>query len=62
MNWYIKWVGIPLTILTWFGIALLLLALFWPIGVVALIAAALLTEQLLIRYARSHQPTIRRGL
>jgi hypothetical protein len=61
VDWYIRYIGIPLTIATWFGLALLLLVVFWPAGVFALIGAALLTERLLARYASTKQAPVRRG-
>jgi hypothetical protein len=59
-DWYLRWVGIPLAVLTWFGGALALFLFFWPIGVVALFFALLLTAVLLGRYAASKQAPIAR--
>lgn len=51
----------PLAILTWWGIALALLVFIWPLGILACFGAALLTEQLIIRYRRSQEPAVRRS-
>lgn len=59
--WYLRWIGIPLAILTWFGIAAAIFVLFWPLGVIAFIGAAMLTEQLLTRYTRAKKAPVGRG-
>lgn len=61
MDWYIRYIGIPIAVLTWLGIAWALLLIWWPLGIGAFVLGALLTEQLLARYASSKKPAVGRG-
>jgi hypothetical protein len=58
VDWFTKFVFIPIGLLTWFGIALLLFFVHPILGVLALFFAALLTEALLSAY-RAEQPALR---
>lgn len=54
MDWFYKWWVLPVAAVTWFGGALLLFLVYWPLGLVALVVAGILFEGLL-SYSGSKQ-------
>jgi hypothetical protein len=47
VDWFYKFWVLPVAAITWFGGAMLLLLIYWPLGIVAFIAAWILFEGLL---------------
>ena len=47
MGRFYRWWVLPVAAVTWFGGSFLLLLIWWPIGVIALLVAAILFEGLL---------------
>lgn len=59
VDWFYKFWVLPVAAITWFGIALILCFVFLPLGILALIFAAILFEGLL-SYRASEQASTRR--
>lgn len=57
MDWYIRWIAIPIAAATLLGLAWGLFLVFWPLGLIAFFFAALLIERLL--HCHSEQSRVR---
>lgn len=58
VGWFYKWWVLPIAAVTWFGVALLVLLVYWPLGILAFLIAGILFEGLL-SYRGSEQPSPR---